>query len=178
VRIIPLKHHLMSMVYLITFCCYGSRVPGEENIVSRHNNLVGARLSAPSPSLATAARATMTEAAHELDSEERQVVLQTTIEVCRHRAWTLLAAHVRTAHLHVVVAAEGPPERIMHALKSYSSRALNCRGRWARHGSTVYLWTRDEFANAVRYVVSKQGEPMAVYTQPNPDRKGGDFSHL
>jgi hypothetical protein len=105
-----------------------------------------------------------------------------------HYDWTLLAAHIRTAHVHVVVAAEVPPERIMNALKSYSGRALNCHRRWARHGSTLYLWTRDEVARPINYVIEKQGEPTAVYAGdlrahrlgtttfplPNPDRKGGD----
>jgi REP element-mobilizing transposase RayT len=112
--------------------------------------------------------------AQELDYEQRQIVLQATIDVCRHRGWTLLAAHVRTAHVHVVVAGEVAPERIMNALKSYSSRALNCHRRWARHGSTRYLWTPEEVANAIHYVVLKQGEPMAVYppTEPRPSGRG------
>jgi REP element-mobilizing transposase RayT len=124
----------------------------------------------------SSARAATTHPVSELHCEQRQIVLQAIIGVCRHRGWTLMAAHVRTTHVHVVVAAETTPERIMNSLKSYSSRALNCRSRWARHGSTVYLWNRDAIFNAVRYVVSKQGEPMAIYTQPNPDRKGGDTS--
>ena len=178
-RVIPSLRHLNGMVYLITFSCYGLRVPGDENFVSRRNNLVGARQSPPSPALARAARATMIGPTQELDGDQRKLVLQTAIDVCRHRDWTLLAAHVRTAHVHAVVAAEVPPERIMNALKSYSSRALNCHRRWARHGSTRYLWTLDEVASAIRYVVSKQGEPMAVYAepQPSPDRQGGDGNH-
>jgi REP element-mobilizing transposase RayT len=163
------------MVYLITFSCYGLRVPGDEDFVSRRNNLVGARQSPRSPALARAARATMIGPAQELDSVQRQLVLKATIEVCRYRDWTLLAAHVRTTHVHVVVSADLPPERIMNALKSYSSRALNCH----RHGSTLYLWTPNEVADAVDYVVSKQGEPMAVYEppQPSPDRQEGDGNH-
>jgi len=173
-RVIPSIRHLNGMVYLITFSCYGSHVPGDEIFVSRRNNRVGARRSPPSSALASAARAAMIGPAQELDSEQRQIVLQATIEVCRHRDWTLLAAHVRTAHVHVVVAGEVAPERIMNALKSYSSRALNSHRRWARHGSTRYLWTPEEVANAIHYVVSKQGEPMAVYppTEPQPSGRG------
>jgi REP element-mobilizing transposase RayT len=153
------------MVYLITFSGYGSHVPGEEDTVSRHDNLVGSRRSPANPTLASGARAKMTHPAYDLGPEQRELVLRAMIEVCRHRDWTLLAAHIRTTHVHVVIEAEVAPERIMNALKSYSSRALNCHGCWARHGSTVYLWTRDEVANSVRYIVSKQGEPMALYTE-------------
>jgi REP element-mobilizing transposase RayT len=109
----------------------------------------------------------MINGAYLLDSERRAVGLRAIVEVCRHRGWILLAAHVRTAHLHVVVNAEIGPERILNALKSYSSRALNLDSlvdrQWARHGSTRYLWTSDQINNAVRYVISKQGEPMAIY---------------
>jgi hypothetical protein len=63
-----------------------------------------------------------------------------------------------------VIAAETAPERNMNAFKSYASRALRCQGRWARHGGTLYLWAADAITNAVRNVVSKQGEPMAVFT--------------
>ena len=66
--------------------------------------------------------------------------------------------------------AEGRPERVMDDLKSYASRCLNRTGldepdrkRWARHGSTRWLWTREQVAAAIRYVVDKQGEPMAVF---------------
>jgi REP element-mobilizing transposase RayT len=79
----------------------------------------------------------------------------------------LLAAHVRPSHVHVVVEADRTPELVMNALKAYASRALNESGmdqqdrrRWARHGSTLYLWTPTEIATAVHYVLRKQGEPM------------------
>jgi REP element-mobilizing transposase RayT len=39
--------------------------------------------------------------------------------VCPHRAWNLLAAHVRTNHVHVVLEAEVRPEMAMNAFKSY-----------------------------------------------------------
>jgi REP element-mobilizing transposase RayT len=154
---------------LITFCCYGSRVPGEDNIVSRKNNLVGARLAESKKSLARASRSLMVGNPFVPDSGQREIVLKAIVDVCRYREWFLSAAHVRTTHVHVVVGAEVAPERVLHDLKSYASRALNCEGqKWARHGSTRYLWTPDEITNAVRYVVSKQGEPMAVYTMTPP----------
>ena len=69
-----------------------------------------------------------------------------------------------------VVKADRNPEQVMSALKAYASRALNETGidrtgrrRWARHGSTRYLWTMTEIAAAVRYVANDQGEAMAVH---------------
>jgi hypothetical protein len=58
----------------------------------------------------------------------------------------------------------------MHAFKAYASRDLNRlaidapdRKRWARHGSTRWLWKDEDVQEAIRYVVSGQGEPMEVY---------------
>jgi hypothetical protein len=55
----------------------------------------------------------------------------------------------------------------MQAFKSYASRALNLaeqeRKRWTRHGSTRWLWKDGEVREAIRYVVSGQGEPMEVF---------------
>jgi hypothetical protein len=58
----------------------------------------------------------------------------------------------------------------MNALKAYSSRSLNHlavdipgRRRWARHGSTRYLWTSEAVSAAIHYVVRKQGDTMAAF---------------
>lgn len=95
-------------------------------------------------------------------------------QVCSHRHWTLLAAHVRTNHVHLVLEADQSAEQAMNTIKSYASRALNQRAldstdrrRWARHGSTRHLWTKDAVSAAVHYVVSGQGEPMAVWQPPD-----------
>ena len=112
----------------------------------------------------------MNEPPYEMDSDGRAIVLQTLAEVCSHRGWNLLAAHVRTNHVHVIVEAEVPPERVMNDCKVYASRALNRldgqepgRRRWARHGSTRWLWRDQDVREAVRYVVEQQGKPMAVF---------------
>jgi hypothetical protein len=58
----------------------------------------------------------------------------------------------------------------MNDLKSYASRCLNHAGldtpdrkRWARHGSTRRLRDRVNVDTAIRYVLEKQGETMAIY---------------
>ena len=111
----------------------------------------------------------MDQWAYSLDIGRRVAVLDAVREVCLHRGWILLAAHVRANHVHAIVRAEVLPERVMNAFKSYASRTLNRlevddpdRKRWARHGSTRWLWTNEDVSGAVRYVVEGQGEPMAV----------------
>jgi len=93
-----------------------------------------------------------------------------------HKNWNLLAIHVRTNHIHVVVQAEQNPESVMIHFKAYATRALNAhdghqtrRKIWARHGSTKYLWEAEDVRSVVRYVVEEQGLPMAVWINPNPN---------
>ena len=100
----------------------------------------------------------------------RDAVLASVLERCSNAGWTLLGAHVRTNHVHLVIQVDARPERVMNDLKSYASRRLNELGwdepgrkRWARHGSTRWLWNDDDVQESIRYVVSGQGEPTEVY---------------
>lgn len=40
---------------------------------------------------------------------------------------------------------------------------------WSRHGSTIWLWTEAQLANAVLYALAGQGEPPSTYREPPPD---------
>ena len=98
----------------------------------------------------------MTHAPYLLDSGSREAVLEALREVCVYREWILLAAHVRTNHLHSVVEADVRPERVLNDFKAYASRRLNCMGgdgrdckRWARHGSTRWLWKDQDVEDCV-----------------------------
>jgi REP element-mobilizing transposase RayT len=112
----------------------------------------------------------MGHAPYELDETHREVVLQACVERCREPDWTLRAAHVRSTHVHLIVTGEVRPERITNDLKAFASRYLNrtkldrpgCK-RWARHGSTRWLWSREDVSSAIRYVVHQQGAPMAIF---------------
>ena len=112
----------------------------------------------------------MDQAPYHLDQVRRDAVLEAIQEVCVHRGWSLLAAHVRSNHVHTVVEAEVPPERVMGDFKAYASRRLNRmrldepkRKRWAHHGSTRWLWKPQHVSAAMQYVVAEQGEPMSVF---------------
>jgi REP element-mobilizing transposase RayT len=112
----------------------------------------------------------MTQEPYALDHDRREVVLEAVREVALHRGWNLLAAHVRTTHVHIVVQADVPPERVMNDFKAYASRRLDRLGydpsgqrRWARHGSTRWLWKYQDVVDTLRYVVEAQGEPMALF---------------
>lgn len=105
-----------------------------------------------------------------LDQAGRAVVLAAIRKHCAYRGWNLLAAHVRSNHVHTIVEAETLPERIMNEFKSYASRELNRltsdgpeRKRWARHGSTRWLWKDEDVRGALEYAIDEQGEPMALF---------------
>ena len=131
-----------SLRYLITFACYGGRLHGDEQgSVDRRHNLVGSRLLNPDPDRVAAERRSMLQEPYTLDQTARAVVLAALRQHCTYRGWNLLAAHVRSNHVHAIVEAEIRPERMLSEFKSYASRELNRLGndgpdrkRWARHG--------------------------------------------
>ena len=105
-----------------------------------------------------------------LDRTAREVVLAALRQHCTWRGWNLLAAHVRSNHVHAIVEAEIRPERILVEFKAYASRELNRVGRdgperkrWARHGSTRWLRKDQDVIRALQYVIDEQGEPMALF---------------
>jgi REP element-mobilizing transposase RayT len=130
----------------------------------------GTRLAEANSERVAMKRQQMDQVPYLLDRHRRAMVLDALCEVCLQRGWSLFAAHVRTNHVHAVVEATVRPEKIMHAFKSYASRNLNRLGvdepdrkRWARHGSTRWLWKDDDVQQAICYVVSGQGEAMEVH---------------
>jgi REP element-mobilizing transposase RayT len=159
------------MTYLITFACYGHHLHGSESgSVDREHRMPGTRVLEESPARVAVEKEHMDQAPYELDQVRRDAVLDAIQEVCAYRGWRLLAAHVRSTHVHAVVETEIAPELVMHAFKAYSSRRLNGmrvdrpdRKRWARHGSTRWLWEPKHVSAAMQYVISEQGEAMSVF---------------
>jgi hypothetical protein len=157
--------------YLITFTAYGQWLHGDaRGSVDRHHNHPDAPLLPPNPERVTQSRKLMADPPYQMDERRRGVVLAAICEHAGFRGWHILACHVRTTHVHVVVSGDAPPERIMTAFKAYASRALNAaklgdedEKRWSRHGSTRHLNTEESVRRAVRYTVDEQGEAMAVF---------------
>jgi len=121
------------------------------------------------PGRATTELQNRCQTVYRMEDSRRQVVLAALRERCQQQNWMLLAAHVRSNHVHMVVDAEVSPERVMNDIKAYASRRLNevrldgpDRKRWARHGSTRWLWNREHVSAAIHYVVEEQGDAMAV----------------
>jgi len=161
----------LPLAYFITFGTYGSWLHGEEKgSVDRSHNLPGTPYLEPNSARLEIEEASRQQDAYVLDEARRGHVLAAVREVCAVRQWDLFAAHVRPAHVHLVLAAGDTPEKVMNAFKCYASRRLNAarlddrgRKRWSRHGSTRYLWHPQAIEEAVAYVVDEQGPAMAVY---------------
>ena len=164
-------HSPIPIAYLITYHTYGTWLHGEEDgSIDRRQNEFGTPAFPASSEYIQRAQALMDQPEYCMDAPRRAIVLQTILEVCSTRGWTLFAAHVRTNHVHVVVHAPQDPERVAGDFKAYASRNMNSanfdfhdRKRWSRHGSTRYLWRNEDVEAAIRYVVDEQGEPMAVF---------------
>jgi REP element-mobilizing transposase RayT len=120
----------------------------------------------------------MLQGPYVLNEASRAAVLAAVQKHCSLRGWTLLAAHVRSNHVHAIVDSETQPERIMNEFKAYASRELNRLGvdgperkRWARHGSTRWLWKDEDVWNALQYVIEEQGKSMALFVSNEMQRQ-------
>ncbi len=114
----------------------------------------------------------MAQPPYKLDASARDVVCQAVVALSEERGWNLLAVHVRSNHVHVVIQTEREPGRIMSDLKARASRDLTRAGyetadrlRWTRHGSTKHLFHEDEVAAKIRYTLDEQGPRMAWYAK-------------
>jgi REP element-mobilizing transposase RayT len=176
-------------VFLLTWTTYGTWLPGDER------GWVNAATSGPAEPVnkgdvtkLNQSRDRLRDEPVVLNVERRNVVERSIREVCKHRNWRLLAVNVRSKHVHVVVAApEHTPERVMNALKSWSSRRLNesfpqlaRRNWWTRHGSTRWINHEDDAQSAIHYVCHQQDGDRFANQEPrnatSRDRPGAQSS--
>ncbi|WP_321474418.1 hypothetical protein [uncultured Paludibaculum sp.] len=93
------------------------------------------------------------------------------MKTCRARHWPLLAAHIRSTHLHAILETPIDPESSMGELKSECTKALkaaNLAGPedriWADYGNIRILRSAYVIAKAIDYVLHRQGAPMETYS--------------
>jgi len=162
---------VQPLAYFITFSTYGTWLHGQAaGSVDRAHNQPGAPFLPPDDEMRAEVRYRMTQEPYRMDAPRRAVVLNAILEDCRFRGWTVHALHVRSNHVHLVVAANRDPEFVMRSCKAHASRCLTDAGfdnrdrkRWTAHGSTKYLWNEDAVLADVDYTLNKQGDPMQRY---------------
>lgn len=165
----------IALAYFITFTTYGTWLPGSAKgmgSVDAGHKQYGTPFVEPNPEREQQARDAMTQPAYTMSDPERDVVCQALVELSAERGWTLLAAHVRSNHVHLVVQVDGDPGRVMSDLKARASRDLNQAGfdssdrkRWTRHGSAKHLFHEHEVEAKIRYTLDEQGPRMAWHAR-------------
>jgi REP element-mobilizing transposase RayT len=152
------------VAYFLTFRTYGTWLPGDERGFVDHRR-DGEDSWARGEDERRAAQAGCFRRWTErvFGNDERACVNRAMETTCQHRGWTLFACNVRTNHVHVVVSAAEPPERVMVSLKAWATRGLRDEGLvgpedqvWSRHGSTRYLRDVRAIEAAREYVVNGQ----------------------
>ena len=144
------------LAYFITFTLHGSWLHGDERGSYRR----GGKYIAPDQELYQQKRSITNQAMTFISNEQREVIENAIIEICRLKQWHLHEVNVRTNHVHLVVTAkEMIPERVMADLKARATFRMRKAGflttdqkLWTEHGSTVYLFTENNFLRACEYV--------------------------
>lgn len=156
------------MTHLLTFSCYGVRLPGDPrgSVDRTRANHRGGPIP-PNMPLRDYAKSKQIDPPATLSPTEANLVLSALQEVCAHRGWCLRAVHVRTTHVHLVLDAATAPNIVMATIKAWATRRLREKGtqgaRWSRGGNAARLPTETAIQNAIRYVSSQQGPPIALY---------------
>ncbi len=175
-----MHRHADAKTYLITWTCYGTWLHGDAcGSVDRNHNIPGTPYLDENQERRRAHENRLNHPPYQLENRARAIVLRAIRDVCTYRGWELLAVHVRTNHVYVVVTADVTPERVMNDFKAYASRALNRAGmddqrerRWTRHGSTRYLNDLKNIEAAIEYVLEQQGERMNSWAVEDEDAPG------
>jgi len=154
------------LAYLLTWTCHGTWLHGDpRGSFERLPDGGGAFVTPDAERRRKAAAKTRSEPIR-LNAAKRKAATDAIVQVCRRRAWTLLACDVRSNHAHVVIGAHDRPEPMMQQLKAWCTRAIRERGHpgpvWTRHGSTKYLWDQESLSRAVRYVRDGQTGVIVV----------------
>ena len=169
----------MPLAYFLTFSTYGTWLHGTakgDGSVDRRHNIYGMPFVAPNERREGDAASRMTDPPYVLEETARTIVRDAIAGYCQEKNWKLLALHVRTNHVHLVVSADREPGRLMSDLKARASRELRRSGtdandkRWTRHGSTRHLFDEASVAAAVAYTLDEQGVSMAIY-DPRPHER-------
>ncbi len=155
------------LAYFITFRTYGSWLWGDErgSIDRYHNKFRGPRVPV-SRVRQDQHRSKLKSRPSRLNRSQRKTVAASIENVCKHRAWRLLALSVRSNHIHIVVEiGDASPDHALRDFKAYATRALrdaqewpHSHSPWVDGGSKRFLWKRSSVEGACAYVIYEQGD--------------------
>lgn len=154
--------------YLITFRTYGTWLHGDKRgSVDRDHRRYGTPVLPSSPRREEIERGLLKQHPVNLNRRQRNAIDSSIRETCEARKWTLWAFNTRTNHVHSVITARCRSKSVLIALKANATRLMREKrcwnsdlSPWSRGGSRKKLWTEEDIANAITYVVEDQGEPL------------------
>lgn len=115
-----------ALAYFLTFSTYGTWLHGDKRgSVDRDRNVPGTPFVPDDPSRRDWERRQLRDSPYWLDELRRSEVVTCVQKLADRKSWRLWAVHVRSNHVHVIVTAPGPPERVMNDIKTAASRQLN-----------------------------------------------------
>lgn len=163
----------MALAYFITFSTYGTWLHGTskgKGSVDCEHNQYGVPFVEPDAFREAQSRDELKQPPYTMKPGEREIVRDAIIALCRTEGWQLHAVHVRSNHVHVLVAVDRDPGRVVSDMKARASAELTRTGfddakrkRWTRHGSTLHLFDAAAVADKIDYALNWQGAPMASY---------------
>ena len=127
------------------------------------------------PGLEASARHQMRGPPIYLDRAKAERVLAQFQETASYRGWVIRAVAVMYNHFHIVVHVPGDPcpRKVLADFKAYATRALNraygipsSETWWTVRGSKRKLKDDAAVRDATAYVVGRQPNPLAVWSEP------------
>ncbi len=179
--------------WLLTWTMYGNWLPGDKRgFVSNvrdddgpevRHNIPGTEFDADMPDLEEHARSRLIGDPVRIDGQQAEALFAQFEETVAYRGWRLLAVAIMANHCHVVIGVPEDPEPkvLLQSLKSYGSRALNCKWAypesgtwWTESGSKRKLPDDTAVLAAIQYVVDQEF-PLLIWTTEVPELnfKGG-----
>jgi REP element-mobilizing transposase RayT len=156
------------IAYFISWTCYANWLHGDpRGSVDVLHNVPGTAFVEPNVNRLNREAEIAGSSPVQMNAPIRQIVRETLVDHCRHRGWAIHALNVRTNHVHIVVSGPADPDRAMIEFKAWATRRLREDGLfpadqkiWTTHGSTRYLWKRENLDAAIRYVMDGQGPDL------------------
>ncbi len=157
--------------FFITFITYGTRLHGDSRgTVNRNQNQFGSQFVSPNDEYCERMHKKLQYQKFLLNESQRKTVLKSIVYACKHYHWHLIAAHVRSNHIHFLLNAEKDPDFIAIKVKAFATRFLKkshpeipIQKYWTRGQSTRYVWKKSMVYVAADYIIERQGEKMAYY---------------
>jgi hypothetical protein len=109
--------------YLIPIRCYGTWLHGDErgSVDTHDQNRYGAPKIEPNLDLKWKMEDKLKRPPLVFDKKQRKVVEDTFRESCKYRGFNLFAMNARSNHVHAVISAQVPPEKLIKVLKARST---------------------------------------------------------